>query len=452
MSVSWTISSGGIERTLAAWGISQASLVRRSYAADELSFSVKRADILAAPVFAEDVEIILKRAGIAYFIGTVTSRTSSFGAAFEQEDYVVQNAWHQMERMVYQQDRCVWDASFAIASSQLSSHVVLGMTTFGGRYVQTTAAMADVVNHALLFGVPITIGSVVGGIDFPMEELRDVTVAEALRRLGAYTPDGVMWTDYSAGIQTLNFGRRATLTAVSIDVLAAEKIVSCSIRARTDLVPKGVRFDIEGAEASPGGYLVTRIAQQSAGIPSGPGALLATITLPGAGTGNQAAAPLGLAAQYFTSLQTLQYEGALVLAAREVDGSIRPGAVINLTNGRPEWATMRAMVQTVTEDISAGTTTIEFGPPERLPAQDFVDQLMFARRVRLDTNLWSTRTCTRGGPDIDDNGPVDGTGGDEGDNPDKGKDPKDSSIPSVAVQVCEGGIQKTLVIKGQYAS
>ena len=77
---------------------------------------------------------------------------------------------------------------------------------------------------------------------------------------------------------------------------------------------------------------------------------------------------------------------------------------------------------------------------------------MFARRVRTDTNLWSTMTCTRGGPDIDDNGPVDGTGGDEGDNPDKGKDPKDSSTPSVAVQVCEGGIQKTLVIKGQYAS
>lgn len=452
MSVAWTISDGTIERALAAWGISHVGLTRRSYAADELTFITPRKDILAAAAFAEGSTITLKRAGTPYFIGTIVTRTSTFNGQAEQDEYVAQNAFYQLERLVYQQQRCVWDESISVATPQSSSHVVLGMTSLGGRYVQTTAAMAEAVTFALTAGVPLIAGALAGGIDFPLEELRDVTVAEVLRRLGAYTPDSVMWVDYSGGIQTLNFGRRAGLASVSLDVTAGTAISACSIRSRPDLAPKGVRFDFVGAESNPGGSLITRIARQEAGITTGPGVLIATIQLAGAGMPNEAAAPLGLAAEYFASLQTPQYEGSLTLAARDVDGSITPGKVLNLTNGRAEWAAMRAMVQTVSEDILAGITTIEFGPPERLPAQDFVDQLTFARRVRTDTNLWSTMTCTRGGPDIDDNGPVDGTGGDEGDNPDKGKDPKDSSIPSVAVQVCEGGIQKTLVIKGQYAS
>lgn len=452
MSVAWTLAASGTERALAAWGITQASLVRRSYAADDLTFRVERRDVLQDPVFAEGAAITLKRNGTPYFIGTIATLSTTFSAEGEQEEYIARNAWHQLERLVYQQFRCVWDEAMAIAMPQLSSHVVLGMTANGGRYVHTTAAMVEVVNFALGFSVPIVVGSLTGGIDFPTEELRDVTVAEVLRRLGSYTLDSVMWIDYAAGTQQLNFGRRGTLSAITIDATAANAIASCSIRARPDLVPTGVRFDFVGAEGGLGGYLVTRISQQSAGVVTGPGALIATIQLAGAGTSNQAAAPLGLAAEYYASLQTTQYEGAITLAARDVDGTLSPGKVLNITNGRTPWATMRAVIQTVTEDILAGITTAEFGPPERLPAQDFVDQLMFARRVRTDTGLWTTMTCVRKGPDIDDDGEVPGTGTEEGNNPDKGKDPKDASTPSVSVEVCEGGIQKTLVIKGQYAS
>lgn len=450
MSAAWTITYGVVERSLAAWGITSINLTRRSYGADDLTFVIKRSDVLAEPAFPDGSQITLNRDGVAYFIGSIVSSAATFGARVEQDEYLARNAWHELERLVYQQLRCVYDESFAFAAPQPSSHVVLGMTGGGGRYVHTTAAMVEVINFALGSGATITPGPLVGGVDFPLEELRDVTCAEVLRRLGAYTPDSVMWVEYSTGVQVLSFGRRDTLSAVTIDALGETEIISAQIRARPDLKPVGVRFDFVGAESNPDGYLVTRITSQSAGVPVGPGALIATIQLAGSRTDNQAAAPIGLAGEYFASLQATQYEGSLVLGGRDVESTITPGKVLNLTNGRAAWATMRAVVQTVTEDIQAGTRTVEFGPPERIPAQDFVDQLLFARRARLDTNLWSTMTCVRLGPDIDDDGEVPDTGDNEEDNPNKGLDPKDTETPNAVVTGCDEGIMRTLVAKGRF--
>lgn len=453
MSVSWTLVSGSSERALEAWGIRAPVLTRRSYAADELTFEIVRKDVLAAATFAEGATLILKRDGTTYFIGTVTRQEAQFGGQEgERELYTVSNAWYQLERLVYQQLRCLWNSGFTGTTTQDSAHVVLGQTASGGRYVTNTAAMKEVVSYALLRGVTIVSGSIIGGVDFPLEEARDLTCAEVIRRLGALTPDSVAWIDYSGSVQTFNFGRRDTLTAVSFDLTDTETIESGRVLPRGDLKPTGVRFDFVGSEPNEAdGRNFVRIARQIAGLPDRPGGLIATIQLDGAGTDNQAVVPSDLAASYYLALLTLQYEGSIVTRGEDVRGDCKVGNALNLTNGRAAWATMRGVVQSVTEDIDSGATTIDFGPPERLPAEDFVAQLLFVRRKRPTTNLQSTMTCRRKGPDINDDGPVPGTGDDEDDNPDAGVDPSDTG-PMVGIQACEGGEPVNYLLRGQRQS
>lgn len=452
MSVVWTLAYGASERSLAAWGIRAPVLTRRSYAADELTFTIPRRDVLGEPTFPEAASLTLKRDGTPIFIGTVTRQETLFGSLEgEREQYVVSNAWYQLERLIYQQTRCLWNPSFTATFTQDSAHVVLGQTLLGGRYVTSTAAMSEVISYALFRGVSIVSGSIVGGVDFPMEEGRDLTCAEVIRRLGALTPDSVTWVEYSGGVQTFNFGRRDGLTAVTFDLLDGETIQSARVVPRGDLRPTGVRFDFVGAESNTtDGRSYVRVAQQISGLPNQPGGLIATIQLDGAGTTNQAAVPSDLASSYYAALITLQYEGSIVTRGRDVLGNCRVGHAVNLTNGRAVWATMRGVVQSVVEDILSGTTEIEFGPPERLPAQDFVDQLMWVRRKRTPTNLQSTMTCRRKGPDIDDDGEVPDTGDDEEDNPDAGLDPDDTD-PVVSLVACEGGEEVVYVVKGQRA-
>jgi len=125
-------------------------------------------------------------------------------------------------------------------------------------------------------------------------------------------------------------------------------------------------------------------------------------------------------------------------------------------------------VQVTTENLTTGETTVDFGPPEQLPAQDFVDQLIFIRRARPSTNLQAVRTCRINGPDVDDDGEVDGTGDEEADNPDRGVDPgsytdeerlKNSSrkassdgsgegYGTIDIEVCQNGSAQTVRVLG----
>ena len=89
--------------------------------------------------------------------------------------------------------------------------------------------------------------------------------------------------------------------------------------------------------------------------------------------------PEGLAEQLYIALNTLHYEGSFVTTEAEIGRAVGLGNKLNLTGGRAEWAAMGAMVQEVSWAVASGTTTIKFGPPEHLSAQDMVE---FLRGIR----------------------------------------------------------------------
>ncbi|MEM1057914.1 MAG: hypothetical protein AAGK14_01590 [Verrucomicrobiota bacterium] len=123
--------------------------------------------------------------------------------------------------------------------------------------------------------------------------------------------------------------------------------------------------------------------------------------------------PVGLAEDLYNALNPLQHEGRLVLVEAEAGAFSWLGSRLQLTGGRAEWASMRAMVQLVREDVAAGRTEISFGPVSPLGADDLLE-LVRANRGRRPTFRLSERKDGRPGGGAETDGP-DATAGDSPD-------------------------------------
>lgn len=103
----------------------------------------------------------------------------------------------------------------------------------------------------------------------------------------------------------------------------------------------------------------------------------------------------GLADQIRAGLSTLHHEGTITLVEEEATLSVRPGVVVNLTcDARPEWATMKALVQAVTVDIDQGSTQITVGPPHHLGPQE-LQELFRSNRTRREVTTAYSRVSGR---------------------------------------------------------
>jgi len=94
------------------------------------------------------------------------------------------------------------------------------------------------------------------------------------------------------------------------------------------------------------------------------------------------AAPAALAQAIYENLNKLQYDGSLTLAENETMGVDFLGCLLNLSAGRSEWETMKALIQSVSEDLDNGITNIVFGPAPHLSPGDLVELNRMNRRRR----------------------------------------------------------------------
>lgn len=107
------------------------------------------------------------------------------------------------------------------------------------------------------------------------------------------------------------------------------------------------------------------------------------------------AVPEGLAQSIYDALSALQYEGVNIRLEEAVSGLIGMGNVLNLTGGRSEWSTMRALVQTIHKDYGRGMTEISIGPARHLSAGDLTQLFLINRfrRVYYDPTVRATATA-----------------------------------------------------------
>lgn len=81
----------------------------------------------------------------------------------------------------------------------------------------------------------------------------------------------------------------------------------------------------------------------------------------------------------FEQAENAVWSGSHQLGALALD--LRPGLRYNVSGSRADYESMNAPIQRVVDDFAARTTTVEFGPPSQLAAQDFLERLRDLRNL-----------------------------------------------------------------------
>lgn len=113
-------------------------------------------------------------------------------------------------------------------------------------------------------------------------------------------------------------------------------------------------------------------------------------------------APIGLAEMLYNALSPLQWEGSLTLVEEALSGSLRPGYVLNLTDGPAEWASMRAVIQRVEEFPEEGRTLVTLGVAPSLSAKGLLALMRLDQNPRKRHGLSKRPSARIGGEDKDE--------------------------------------------------
>ena len=94
----------------------------------------------------------------------------------------------------------------------------------------------------------------------------------------------------------------------------------------------------------------------------------------------------GLAQWLWNALAALQYEGNVSTIQADISGGIGMGNTLNLSNGRSEWATMNAQIQSITKDLDQGKLSLRIGPTRLLSARGLMGMTAINRLRRIYNN------------------------------------------------------------------
>lgn len=228
-----------------------AKLKRKTLAADEFIFEIPSDCAGAfAPVCDETFKVI--RGDSAIFEGAVQSWKNVVKSGRKYISYTAKNAWCDLEKIVFQQ---VWKnpADPSSADSQLDdiykSRVILGQNASGETQNVSGQAM-EILSYALEIAGSFRIGDV--SLDSPMvmDEVRDLSCAEALKKTLAWTPDAVSNFEYfTDDLPKINLVRGGSLPSVNVDILSGD-VLEYSVAPRPDLTIPGVCVKYEKTNVS----------------------------------------------------------------------------------------------------------------------------------------------------------------------------------------------------------
>jgi hypothetical protein len=202
----WTLTHGGVTKQLKEWGLAQMSRQLLTQAPDELAFVHEGIDFDAEPIFPIKSDVSVAKDGVQWFFGRVVQIPCEATAAAERQRYRLQGPWYWLDNLVYQ---IVWPQGH-------STKVLLNVGA-NGNLITTGAQIRAVLEYAISKGAPIQIGNLEDLIWYiPVDEVRDVTCSEVIRKQLRWHPDVVPWFDYTTTTPTFHARRRANLTPVTL--------------------------------------------------------------------------------------------------------------------------------------------------------------------------------------------------------------------------------------------
>jgi len=256
---------------------------------------------------------VLTRDDVPVFVGIPRAAERFHSAAGEGIRYTLEGPWNWLQRRALIQDHMVVvDPATSTVPTLLPQGFALLSQDDGGSSISVNIAITDLIDLAIASGLPILRGYF-DGLDhyIAWDEVADLTVADAIIRLLASAPDAVCSWDYTTMTggdytPTINIGRRATLTAITLDIApegaaAADIIdgtyasfVNHQLKARADLIVPYVRIIYRRINQVDGvAYLQLEPDEAGSGSATSDNALVRTITLAGSTyTSNTVALPV----------------------------------------------------------------------------------------------------------------------------------------------------------------
>lgn len=261
--MNWTITYNGVEKTFADWGLSQPVRTLLSHGQDEFTFTADGANADAAAAFPFRSTLLVRRDrrqasdgtwsdGKPWFTGRVIQVPRQGNPKGESMAYKLAGPWWYLENLVFEQPYNFFKG-FTVPNDPTSppilvpdgtsSHLFLGLNinTVPWSYLSTGQQIVEILQWVLKQftdtggTVPFQIGTVTPAVQPPIDEVKDITCAEAVRKMLRWSPDAVTWFDYTTTPPTFHCGRRADLAVLGLDINAGVLINSVRVNARYDL-------------------------------------------------------------------------------------------------------------------------------------------------------------------------------------------------------------------------
>ncbi|MDR2030118.1 MAG: hypothetical protein LBP65_01465 [Puniceicoccales bacterium] len=242
----WTISAQqGTAYPLAHYGITHLRRVRNGQGRDTVTFRRSAAWNEPCP-FSPPCQIRILRDNVPWFCGTLIHAPVDGTAAALSSSYRVAGPWWHLESIVYQQG---WrtaanpDESDSELVTVRRSHLILGQG-IAGQPISLRSQLVDIFDYAIAAGAPFTYQMDANelGQTFPFDECKDLSCAEAIRRVLQWVPDARLWFDHAADPPILHCTRRSSAEAKTF---ALAELKSFSLSARHDLQLQGVVLKYE---------------------------------------------------------------------------------------------------------------------------------------------------------------------------------------------------------------
>ena len=282
------IPPGGAAVPAASLGISDLVRHRRSLSPDTVVATVDGRHADAAALFAYGASVTVLRGGTTWFLGRVTQTPASGSGSAQSQSYTLSGPWWYLDNLSYRQP---WKFQLG-ATEQLVGRLILGQD-LDGTSLTTGAVITEVLQYAIAAGAPFQIGaadpttgvsaSILPGYLVPLDEVKDVTCAEVLRKMARWHPDAVAWFDYTTTPPTLSFQAAGALTAATLTVGTPPLVAVGQITPRYDLQAPAVVIHYEVAASSNGAASTSLVTDAAPATATGTefGAVVLTIPLRG---------------------------------------------------------------------------------------------------------------------------------------------------------------------------
>jgi hypothetical protein len=254
-------------------GLSVVGGVFRNGAASHVQLRCSSSLFDASEVFPYEEPVTIKLDGSAFFRGKVRSIPKSASGSNEAQDFLVEDAWAELERTTYQEPWAVGSGTV------LMPRVILGVKANGDR-ITLGAQIGEALDFAIAAGVTLQKGSIPTGMLLWPEEADGMSCAEVIRTSLRYHPDWLPWIDHSTSPPTFNVTPVASATALSKAITECQDI---DIREMQDRLPECVRICFVTANIADDTVQRSITVQKfpTDGPDSGPGVLATTVDLQG---------------------------------------------------------------------------------------------------------------------------------------------------------------------------